>query len=89
MDQYGRSHCRRGRARSWLVPFDSADVRDRGNAEKSARTQIDLIRKDMCLNYVPFITGSFGHLSKYLPYYRKIETGRALLRQSYDGGSRF
>lgn len=43
----------------------------------------------MCLNFVACITGSFGHLSKYLPYIRKVESGRALLRQSYSGGSRF
>lgn len=51
--------------------------------------QTDLIRKDMCLQFGAFITESSGHLSEYLPYYRKSEAGRALLRQRYDGGSRF
>ena len=32
---------------------------------------------------------SSGHLSEYLPYYRKSEAGRKLLRLGYDGGSRF
>jgi alpha-galactosidase len=49
----------------------------------------DLIRKDMCLHFGAFITESSGHLSEYLPYYRKSDRGRALLRRGYDGGSRF
>jgi alpha-galactosidase len=49
----------------------------------------DLIRKDMCLHFGAFITESSGHLSEYLPYYRKSELGRKLLRTRYDGGSRF
>ncbi|MFW6033251.1 MAG: alpha-glucosidase/alpha-galactosidase [Phycisphaeraceae bacterium] len=49
----------------------------------------DLIRKDMCLNFGAFITESSGHLSEYLPYYRKSEAGRQLLRLGYHGGSRF
>lgn len=52
-------------------------------------TQTDLVRKDMCLQFGAFITESSGHLSEYLPYYRKNEAGRKLLRQGYDGGSRF
>lgn len=49
----------------------------------------DLIRKDMCVHFGAFITESSGHLSEYLPYYRKSEAGRKLLRMAYDGGSRF
>lgn len=49
----------------------------------------DLVRKDMCLNFGAFITESSGHLSEYLPYYRKSAAGRKLLRCGYDGGSRF
>ncbi|BAM02359.1 putative alpha-galactosidase [Phycisphaera mikurensis NBRC 102666] len=49
----------------------------------------DLVRKDMCLQFGAFITESSGHLSEYLPWYRKNERGRALLRRGYDGGSRF
>ncbi|MCC7145611.1 MAG: alpha-glucosidase/alpha-galactosidase [Phycisphaeraceae bacterium] len=49
----------------------------------------DLIRKDMCLHFGAFITESSGHLSEYLPYYRKSEQGQKLLRMGYEGGSRF
>lgn len=49
----------------------------------------DLVRKDMCLRFGAFITESSGHLSEYLPYYRKSPEGRALLRAGFDGGSRF
>lgn len=49
----------------------------------------DLVRKDMCVHFGAFITESSGHLSEYLPYYRKSEAGRKLLRLAYDGGSRF
>ena len=43
----------------------------------------------MCLHFGAFITESSGHLSEYLPYYRKSDAGRKLLRIGYDGGSRF
>ncbi|ATC65423.1 alpha-glucosidase/alpha-galactosidase [Nibricoccus aquaticus] len=49
----------------------------------------DIVRKDMCLRFGAFITESSGHLSEYLPYYRKSAAGRAYLRRGYDGGSRF
>ena len=49
----------------------------------------DLVRKDMCLNFGAFITESSGHLSEYLPFYRKSERGRKLLRLGYHGGSSF
>jgi alpha-galactosidase len=49
----------------------------------------DIVRKDMCLHFGAFITESSGHLSEYLPYYRKSAAGRAYLRRGYDGGSRF
>ena len=49
----------------------------------------DLVRKDMCLHFGAFITESSGHLSEYLPYYRKSKAGQALLRRGYEGGSRF
>ncbi|HEY0007592.1 MAG TPA: hypothetical protein VGB55_02615 [Tepidisphaeraceae bacterium] len=49
----------------------------------------DLIRKDMCLHFGAFITESSGHLSEYLPYYRKSKAGQELLRRGYEGGSRF
>jgi alpha-galactosidase len=49
----------------------------------------DLVRKDMCCQFGAFITESSGHLSEYVPYYRKSEAGRLLLRPGYDGESRF
>lgn len=54
-----------------------------------AYEQTDLVRKDMCNHFGAFITESSGHLSEYLPYYRKSEAGRKLLRLAFDGGSRF
>jgi alpha-galactosidase len=50
----------------------------------------DLVRKDMMLHFGAFITESSGHLSEYLPYYRKRpEILNAYCREGYDGGSRF
>jgi alpha-galactosidase len=74
-----------------IAEFDAGlarhDAADRG--VKPAYTATDLIRKDMCLHFGAFITESSGHLSEYLPYYRKSPAGRRLLRLMYDGGSRF
>ncbi len=50
---------------------------------------LDLVRKQMCLEFGAFITESSGHLSEYLPYFRKNEEGRRFLRSGYEGGSRF
>ena len=73
--------------------FDAADNARWGevNAQKPKveYEQHDLIRKDMCLHFGAFITESSGHLSEYLPYYRKSDEGRKLLRLGYEGGSRF
>lgn len=74
-----------GRAR-----WDSAHLKGGPDiAERCGYDQADLIRKDMCLHFGAFITESSGHLSEYLPYYRKSDEGRRLLRLGYDGGSRF
>jgi alpha-galactosidase len=62
---------------------------DSRNATEAPWKGHDLIRKDMCLHFGAFITESSGHLSEYLPYYRKSDAGRKLLRTRYDGGSRF
>lgn len=70
------------------VVQDSRDNSHGAQVEVAYR-QRDLIRKDMCLHFGAFITESSGHLSEYLPYYRKSEAGRKLLRLGYDGGSRF
>lgn len=52
--------------------------------------QRDLVRKDMMLHFGAFITESSGHLSEYLPYYRKNKRVLdAYCRERYDGGSRF
>lgn len=71
-----------------LARFDSAD-KSHGNEVDIQYKQGDLIRKDMCVNFGAFITESSGHLSEYLPYYRKSDAGKNLLRLSYEGGSRF
>ncbi|MEO0588211.1 MAG: alpha-glucosidase/alpha-galactosidase [Planctomycetota bacterium] len=68
--------------------YDNTDDSHGATAEKQYE-QEDLIRKDMCVNFGAFITESSGHLSEYLPYYRKSESGRKLLRLGYHGGSRF
>jgi alpha-galactosidase len=60
-----------------------------GDSDALPYRALDLVRKDMCLHFGAFITESSGHLSEYLPYYRKSEAGRKLLRLAYDGGSRF
>jgi len=57
--------------------------------EESPDHHRDLVRKPMCVQFGAFITESSGHLSEYLPYYRKNEDGRRYLRAGYDGGSRF
>lgn len=57
--------------------------------EKAPPQCWDLIRKDMCVHFGAFITESSGHLSEYLPYYRKSPEGRKLHRAGYEGGSRF
>jgi alpha-galactosidase len=50
----------------------------------------DLVRKDMMLNFGYFITESSGHLSEYLPYYRKRNAlKRKYCRARYEGESRF
>ncbi|MGC9450009.1 MAG: alpha-glucosidase/alpha-galactosidase [Oceanipulchritudo sp.] len=59
------------------------------NPEDAEDYRRDLVRKDMCCQFGAFVTESSGHLSEYLPYYRKSEEGRKLLRAGYDGGSRF
>ncbi len=66
----------------------SHDSRNMGEGEQTWKYG-DLVRKDMCVQFGAFITESSGHLSEYLPYYRKNAEGRKLLRACYDGGSRF
>jgi alpha-galactosidase len=75
-------------AEQGLARHDSAPM-SHGEKTDVKYKQGDLVRKDMCLHFGAFITESSGHLSEYLPYYRKSEEGRKLLRLAYDGGSRF
>ena len=50
----------------------------------------DLVRKDMMLHFGAYITESSGHLSEYLPYYRKrADLREKYCRNAYDGGSSF
>ena len=50
----------------------------------------DIVRKDMMLHFGAFITESSGHLSEYLPYYRKRpDLIQCYSREGYDGGSSF
>ena len=67
-----------------LARHDDAD-----HGVEAEYKQSDLVRKDMCVHFGAFITESSGHLSEYLPYYRKSKSGRDLLRLRYCGGSRF
>lgn len=50
----------------------------------------DLVRKDMMVHFGAFITESSGHLSEYLPYYRKRkELLEKYTRERYHGESGF
>jgi len=50
----------------------------------------DIVRKDMALHFGAFITESSGHLSEYVPYYRKRKNlMRHYMRKDYDGLSSF
>ena len=47
--------------------------------------ECDLVRKDMMLHFGAFITESSGHLSEYLPYYRKrADTLKRYCRSSHS-----
>jgi len=50
----------------------------------------DPVRFDMMLHFGAFITESSGHLSEYLPYYRKTPAAvKEFCRDGYRGGSSF
>lgn len=74
-----------------ITSADSTDIKPwiKSEIESLRYQERDLVRKDMCLHFGAFITESSGHLSEYVPYYRKSDAGRKLLRLGYDGGSRF
>ncbi len=71
-----------------LTLSDATDLTHGAKVEMRYK-MTDLVRKDVCLHFGAFVTESSGHLSEYLPYYRKSESGRKFLRLAYDGGSRF
>ncbi len=51
---------------------------------------LDLVRKDMMIHFGAFITESSGHLSEYIPYYRKRkDLIERYGRPRYDGESSF
>ena len=54
------------------------------------REDEDIVRKDMMLHFGAFITESSGHLSEYLPYYRKRQDllGQ-YTRKGYEGTTSF
>ena len=59
-----------------------------GDAED--RENSDIVRKDMMLHFGAFITESSGHLSEYLPYYRKRQDLiDKYARPGYDGETSF
>lgn len=72
---------RQAQAELYGDPSDSDNAHDSDIGE-------DAVRKDMMLHFGAFITESSGHLSEYLPYYRKSDAGRALLRDGQGGASR-
>lgn len=61
-----------------------------GNHLKGKTGARDIVRKDMALHFGAFITESSGHLSEYLPYYRKRkDLVRDYMRPQYEGESSF
>ena len=57
---------------------------------EEGRDDTDIVRKDMMLHFGAFITESSGHLSEYLPYYRKRqELIDRYCRSGYDGETSF
>jgi len=75
-------------AEAGRVNHDSTDIK-RLDKQNLPFEYGDLVRKDMCVNFGAYITESSGHLSEYLPYYRKSDEGRKLLRIGNHGGSAF
>ena len=73
-------------AEGWEDPKDMGDPRSVERPEHHR----DLVRKDMMVHFGAFITESSGHLSEYLPYYRKRgDLLKRYARPGYDGGSSF
>jgi alpha-galactosidase len=72
-----------------FAPEVAGDFRNRANEDEEDRDK-DIVRKDMAMHFGAFITESSGHLSEYLPYYRKRKDLREhYMREKYDGQSGF
>lgn len=57
---------------------------------KTAREHWDFVRKDIMLHFGAFVTESSGHLSEYLPYYRKRkDLMKKYMLPRYGGESSF
>jgi alpha-galactosidase len=74
-----------------LYPLLKAKARrDLAGRPDDAADAQDLVRKDVMVQFGAFVTESSGHLSEYLPYYRKrADLRERYCRDGYDGGSGF
>ena len=69
-----------------LMELAQRDVYGTGEGREDG----DIVRKDMMLHFGAFITESSGHLSEYLPYYRKRpDLIEKYTRNGYDGTTSF
>lgn len=86
LKEKARADLEKAFAEGWTDPENMGDPR---NMERPEHHR-DIVRKDMMLNFGAFITESSGHLSEYLPYYRKRkDLLTKYARPGYDGGSSF
>jgi alpha-galactosidase len=86
LKEMARQDLAKALAEGWSDPEKMDDPRQVERPEH----HVDLVRKDMMLHFGAFITESSGHLSEYLPYYRKNPAILArYARPGYDGGSSF
>lgn len=71
------------------ILFEKA-AQDLAGSPSNPDDAADLVRKDIMLHFGAFITESSGHLSEYLPYYRKRkDLLEKYMRPRYDGESSF
>ena len=65
-------------------------LREQVESHSGELYECDPVRFDVMLHFGAFVTESSGHLSEYLPYYRKRpELITEYCRSGYKGGSRF
>src|ERR1019366_2771926 len=82
---------------AWFTEFNGVDgkslypiLMEKARDRTSEFAKNEPVRSDMMLHFGAFITESSGHLSEYLPYYRKRKDLLArYARDGYDGGSSF